>query len=413
MKKWLVLLGSMIMVLQIFLVPVGAGEVDILIDKLVEKGILSKEDAQEVLKEVKGEAKKERDAVVQETKAALQKDGTLLTAELPGWIRNTKFKGDFRLRYQSDKMQGTDDRHRGRYRLRLGFVTELNDKIKVHFGLASGGKGGRSTNQTMQDHFDTEDIRLDYAYASYKPYGGVEIIGGKFKNPIWRTSGLLWDTDIRPEGAAATFKKTCDNVELFLMTGVWILDEDKDDASDPMMYVLQPGMKVGLGENAYFKNAITYYDFSNVRGHHDDADTTTSPDQDFTSIAYSAELGLNTSIDEIPFCALYGDAVNNLDTSNDDMGYLIGFKFGDKKVSKPCQWQAKINYRRLERDAWLDILPNADAYHGETNVKGYHLGVKVGLLKHVFGALNYFRIEKIKGDDPTDHIFQADVIFKF
>ncbi len=132
------MLGSMIMVLQIFLVPVGAGEVDILIDKLVEKGILSKEDAQEVVKEVKGEAKKERDAVVQETKAALQKDGTLLTAELPGWIRNTKFKGDFRLRYQSDKMQGTDDRHRGRYRLRLGFVTELNDKIKVHFGLASG-----------------------------------------------------------------------------------------------------------------------------------------------------------------------------------------------------------------------------------------------------------------------------------
>ena len=269
MKKWLVLLGSMIMVLQIFLVPGEAGEVDILIDKLVEKGILSKEDAQEVVKEVKSEAKKELDAVVQETKKALQKDGTLLTAGLPAWITNTKFKGDFRLRYQSSERRGdSSDQHRGRYRLRLGFVTELNDEIKVHFGLASGGKGGRSTNQTMEDHFDTEDIRLDYAYASYKPYGGVEIIGGKFKNPIWRTSGLLWDSDLRPEGAAATFKRTCDNVELFLMTGVWVLDEEGGDASDPMMYVLQPGMKVGLGENAYFKNAITYYDFSNVRGYY-------------------------------------------------------------------------------------------------------------------------------------------------
>ena len=92
---------------------------------------------------------------------------------------------------------------------------------------------------------------------------------------------------------------------------------------------------------------------------------------------------------------------------------MIGFKFGDKKVSKPHQWQAKIDYRKLESDAWLDILPNGDVYDGSTNVKGYHLAFKYGLMKHVFGALNYYRTERIKGDDPTDHIFQADVIFKF
>jgi hypothetical protein len=420
MKKWLVLLGSMIMVLQIFLVPVEAGEVDILIDKLVEKGILSKEDAQEVMKEVKGEAKKERDAVVQETKAALQKDGTLLTAELPGWIRNTKFKGDLRLRYQYNERQGDADRHRGRYRLRLGLVTEVNDKIKVHFGLATGSNDPRSTNQTMDDTFDTDDIRLDYAYASYKPYGWVEIIGGKFKNPIWRTSGLMWDSDIRPEGAAATFKRTCDNVELFLMAGVWVLDDRSSEESDPMMFVLQPGMKVGLGENAYFKNAVTFYGFNNVKGyeleHSSDSNSRDADGgykHDFDSIAYSAELGMYTSIDGIPFCALYGDAINNTDTSNDDVGYLIGFKFGDKKVSKPCQWQAKMSYRRLERDAWLDTFPNADAYSGETNVKGYHLAVKYGLLKHVFSALNYYNTKRIKGDGLRDHILQADVIFKF
>jgi hypothetical protein len=186
-----------------------------------------------------------------------------------------------------------------------------------------------------------------------------------------------------------------------------------------MMFVLQPGMRVGLGENAYFKNAVTFYEFNNVQGYELDYSSGSNSREagglkhDFDSIAYSAELGLNTSIDEIPFCALYGDAVKNTNISDNDVGYLIGFKFGDKKVSKPHQWQAKINYRRLERDAWLDILPNADAYHGETNVKGYHLAVKYGLMKHVFCALNYYRTKRIIGDSLTDHILQADVIFKF
>jgi hypothetical protein len=357
MKKWLVLLGSMIMVLQIFLLPVEAGEVDILVDKLVEKGILSKEDAQDVLQEVKAEAKKERDAVVQETKAALQNDGMSLTADLPGWIRNTRFKGAFRLRYQYNERRGKADRHRGRYRLRLGLVTKVNDKIKLHFGLTTGSSDPRAANQTMQDSFSTEDIRLDYAYATYKPYSWVEIIGGKFENPIWRTSELMWDNNIRPEGAAATFKRACGSVELFLVAGVWVLDERSSDENDPMMFVLQPGMKFGLGENAYFKNAVTFYEFNNVQGYELDYSTGSNSREagglkhDFDSIAYSAELGLYTSIDEVPFCALYGDAVKNTNVSDNDVGYLIGFKFGDKKVSKPHQWQAKMSYRRLERDA--------------------------------------------------------------
>jgi len=432
-KKWLVLLSSIIIVLQIFLAPAGAGEVDILVDKLVEKGILSKEDAQEVLKEVKNEAKKERDAVVQETKAALKKDGTTLLAELPGWIKNTKLKGDFRLRYQSSERRGGADRHRGRYRLRLGLVTKVNDKIKLYFGLATGSNDPRSTNQSMTNSFDTPDFRLDYAYVSYKPYGWVEILGGKIKNPIWSTSGLLWDSDIRPEGAAALFNWACDSTELFLVAGAWILDERSSEENDPMMFVLQSGMKFGLGENAYFKNAFTFYEFNDVKGSSLDYNTGSNAfnwidagdlngevdsderhlKHDFDGLAYSAELGLDTSIDAVPFCALYGDAVKNTNVTDEDMGYLIGFKFGNNKVSKPHQWQAKISYRRLEQNAWLDIFPNADVYSGRTNVKGYHFALKYGLMKNVSGALNYYHTKRIDGDSLTDQILQADVIFKF
>ncbi len=420
MKQWIVLVGCMIIVLQVFLLPVEAGEVDILVDKLVEKGILSKDDARDVLQEVKAEAKKERDAVVQETKAALQKDETSLTAALPGWIRNTKLKGDLRLRYQYSERRGKADRHRGRYRLRIGLVTKINDKIKVGFGLATGGSDPRSTNQTMADSFDTPDFRLDYVYASYKPFGWVELIGGKFKNPLWRTSGLLWDSDIRPEGGTALFNWAGDGLELFCVTGVWVLDDRSGDENDPMMFVVQPGLKVNLGENVYFKNAVTFYEFNNVKDslldHSSDSNELNADgflQHDFDSLTYSAELGLATSIEAVPFCALYGDAVKNTNVSDEDRGYLIGFKFGDKKVSKPHQWQAKLSVRRLEQNAWLDVFPNADSYSGQTNVKGYHFAVKYGLMKNVFGALNYYQTKRIKSNTPTDHILQADVLFKF
>ncbi len=419
MKRCLVLAGIMVMILHIFLVPTEAGEVDILVDKLVEKGILSKEDAQEVLKEVKTEAKKERDAVVQETKAALKMDGTTLIADLPGWIKNTKVKGDFRLRYQSSERRESADRHRGRYRLRLGLVTRINDKINLHFGLATGSSNPRFRFQSMTNSFETPDIRLDYAYVTYKPCDWLELVGGKFKNPVWRTSGLLWYGDMRPEGVAAISKWGGDNVKFFLLAGAWVLDERGSDENDPMMFVLQPGMKLGLGENAYFKNAVTFYEFNNVKGtildHSSGSNSrgATGLQHDFDSLAYSAELGLGTSIDAIPFCALYGDAVKNTNVSDDDTGYLIGFKFGDKKVSKPHQWQAKMSYRRLEQNAWLDIFPNIDVYSGQTNVRGYNFSVTYGLMKNVIGTLNYYQTKRINGNSLTDRIFQADLMLKF
>ncbi len=88
----------------------------------------------------------------------------------------------------------------GLYRLRLGFVTDITDNIQVGFGLASGGGKPRSTNQRMTDSFETPDIRLGYAYASYRPFPWIRLVGGKFRNPLWLSPMFLWDSDIRPEG---------------------------------------------------------------------------------------------------------------------------------------------------------------------------------------------------------------------
>ena len=122
--------------------------------------------------------------------------------ELPSWVKRFSFKGDLRLRYQYEETTGRTERHRGILRYRLGVSVKVTEQIQAVFGLASGGDDPRSTNQTFQDTFSSKGIQLDLAYGEYQPFKGFKLIGGKFKNPLWKPSDLLWDSDINPEGGA-------------------------------------------------------------------------------------------------------------------------------------------------------------------------------------------------------------------
>ncbi len=421
MKKCGVIIGLCVMLVLCALQQSNAGEVDILVDKLVEKGVLSSSDAKEILKEVKTAAKKEREEVVKQTAEALRKDGPLLAADLPKWIQKTKFKGDLRLRYEFRNRSLSTDRHRGRYRLRAGFLTQVTDKVNVGFGLATGGNDPRSTNQTMSNSFDTPDIRLDYAYASYKPFDWLTVIGGKFKNPLWRPSDLLWDSDINPEGITAKIAyKAGSNLKLFLNSGFWLIDERSNDEQDPAMFVAQGGYTFKLNKNIYFKNAFTMYEFTNVEDtvlDHTEATNSLSRNgvlrHDYDALGVSAELGIKNPLPILPFVALFGDYVNNRKVSHADEGYLMGFKFGHKKVKKQKQWQVKAMYRKLERDAWLDIFPDSDSYGGATNIEGYEVVFTYGMLDNVILGIDYYYTERLRGSSRSENLLQVDCIFKF
>jgi len=402
-----------------------AGEVDILVRKLVEHGVLSREDAEEILQESRVEAEKERKETIAATREALmtgEDTPFLLTETLPAWIRNTEFKGDFRLRYQyTDREGGNNDRNRGRYRLRLGVVTKVNKNVNVGFGIATGDSNPRSTNQDMNNSFDSPDIRLDYAYASYKPFDWLQLIGGKFKNPLWLPGGsFLWDSDIRPEGVSASMNHTMGGVELFMNSGLWILDEYKDDSDDPVMWVVQPGYKVALGNRAYFKNALTVYRFSNVKGNtldYSSGSNTTNPDdtlaKDYNAVVVSGELGCKTGLALIPFAALYGEYINNTSTSSKDGGYISGFKFGHEKVSRKHQWQTRVHYQRLEADAWLDTFPDSDAYGGETNAEAYRLQFTYGLMDTIDFTTTYYYSRPLTGSTDDENNLQVEMNVKF
>jgi len=344
--------------------------------------------------------------------------------QVPDWVTKAKVKGDFRARYQNeDRTEDTNPhRDRGRIRLRLGVVTEVNDMWKVGFGLATGGDDSRSTNETLDDTFATPDIRLDYAYGLFSPAEWVKIIGGKFSNPIWKPADLLWDGDIRTDGVAIPFTlKVSKDVTLFLTPAYFILDEFKATTKDPGMLVGQAGIKATFNKSVYFVLAGTYYDFihlkDNAFGFSAGSNTTSGGVliYDYDSFGLGGEFGIYLP-GPLAMIAVFGEYVSS-DADEDNTGYLAGVKFGSKKVSKFLDWQIKAMYRYLERDAWPDFLPDSDCLGGSTNAKGTEVEIVFGLAKNVTVGVDWYQSRLVDVPagvkDFVESLFQLDFVLKW
>jgi polyhydroxyalkanoate synthesis regulator phasin len=417
-----------------------AGEMDILMNYLVKKKILTQSEAAEVLDEMQNEMSREREEIKQvATDAATEaakKETKGKVFKVPAWVQNIDFNGDVRLRYQRHDTDNDANPPRDRFRVRLraGIESEIGKYWKAGFGLATGGTDPRSTNQTMDNTFDTPDIRLDYAYAQFKPFKMFSIVGGKFKNPLWGTKDLLWDGDIRPEGIAAKFSHEFSNFEVFITPAFFILEEFGGDSNDPTMLAIQPGFDWKIGKYVSFKVAGTYYDFYNVKGSNmaaaghsagtNSLDAFGNWAYDHDAFAADAALGIKVPWKVVPYFGLFGqyvksDADDSVDGNgfDDDTGWLAGFAFGHKKVKKFGQWQFKYNYRELEADAWPDWLPDSDFYNGDTGVEGNEFEFQFGLYKNVTLGLDYYLTQPIRlapGALQADQdLLQADLVIKW
>ena len=349
------------------------------------------------------------------------------------WAEKIKLKGDLRLRYQSDDTDlasGTDpnDRDRYRFRYRLGVEGQVTDTVTVGAGFASGGDDPRSTNETLDDSFETKDTRLDYAYAEWKAADWVQVVGGKFKrkNYLWNPTDLIWDSDINPEGVSVHLENSFDNGwTAYGNAGHWILDEFSSSNDDPSMTYAQVGGKFKQGN--FFGNAAgSVYRFSHIEGesqamglgeHSSGGNTLNAAGEyefDYDAWAFSGELGMKDVFMPGKIVAVFVDYVKNSD-SDEDTGYAFGAKFGDPKVKGRHQWQVKYIYADLEEDAWLDIFPDSDRLGGATGLTSHEISFKYGLSKNIYFAVDYYDSENEQTGNLGDEekILQLDTVFKF
>ena len=387
-----------------------AGDNKALLDKLVEKGTLTRAEADTLIEESNDE----------------------FNSVMPSWLSSLTLKGDLRLRYDhtyDSASNGRSAEDRFRYRFRFGVTADLKNNFKMGFRMATGHKM-TSANQTFSNDFTRDDFGLDQAYvgwqqgADWEENPGFTVYAGKnpnFEKTGWKLSKALFDSDITPEGFEAHYSTEMGGTTLGLHGGAYLL-EGEDDPSKSMSKLIMGqittsttlgdtlGMDLGLGVYGMDSSDLT----GPGTGHGNTAG------QGYTPLMLDAAFTYRGASKPVK---LYGTWVDNQQADTLSTGYITGIKYGSAK--KAGQWEAKIEYRSFEADAFWDEFAEsefgaigvkaANEYATGTNTEGLVIQGKYNIYSNIQVVLawRHTEAETSVHDDESNNFFQADLIFKF
>lgn len=323
-----------------------------LINRLVERGVLSAEDARELIQQAENDAaearaeavKAEADQATNDTvvvpyvpeivKAQIRDEieGDVLKqarAEhwadanaLPSWVSRFGVFGDIRVRYEemlfpkgndntgvfpnfnaintgtpfditgpdfSPQRDVDQDRTMIRLRARLGAEIDMEDGFTAGLRLATGQDDQPvSENQSLGavtggqgGDFSKYAIWLDRAFLRYEtgglPTKNLAIEVGRFDNPFFTTSNIMWWYDLGFDGLAVQGRReVVAGVTPFFAAGVFpVFDTDlnfssdrpdKFPSEDKWLYGGQIGSGWKINDDLSFKGAGAFYFFQNVEG---------------------------------------------------------------------------------------------------------------------------------------------------
>lgn len=435
-----------------------AQSADALIDKLVQKGILTSKEANEL--------REESDKGFNQAFQA--KTG------IADWVTGLKFSGDFRGRFEQNNAESTEywDRNRYRMRLRAGVVASLGEQFDVGFRFATGNPqtnpggalvGGApiTANQDLNSLESRKFLWVDAAYARWNAVqtGDFTLAAtiGKMDNPFL-LSNMVWDYDINPEGAAlqSTYK-LADHHTLKFNGAFFALDElnqgvgaipTLSPSRDPFVFGGQflvdskwtPKIDTSLGiavfdignRDALSSKIQPYYNSGSSR----DA-TTGALVHNYNPIIGTA--AVTYTLDSFPLypdkfpIKVSGEYMYNPAASAQNTGYRAGVTFG--KAGKKNAWEVAYRYQRLEADAWFDALVDDDnggfyatgnpqltgtgksnGWFGGTNVKGHLVQATYNFTDFCNFTFTYYLNDLIinapaKSSDAGH--FMADIMWKF
>ena len=399
---------------------VRAQSADALIDKLVEKGILTVSEASDL-----------RDQADKDFKTAFAaKTG------MPDWVTGYKFSGDVRGRFEqfSSDNNMLIDRTRLRYRVRFGVAVNMLDNLEAGLRLGSGDGSGNplSNNTTMENNATKKPIWVDTAYGKWTALnsGGWLLAAtvGKMDNPFTFTP-MVFDPDLTPEGAALNGSYTFnDKQSIVFAGGAFVLDEEGNfgkapgsagasSSQDPFMYggqitwnakwTAKWATSVGLGAFAIVSPGqlsdanVARNNQGNTRAiqtiYYPASPNYPAGSATITSLPYNytpliANASVTYTADSFPFypgafpIKFAAEFMNNPGAPRNNNGFWAGVTLGKSGAKKT--WDLAYRYDYLEADAWYDQLVDDDngafyatgtyssytgsaGWFGGTNVKGH------------------------------------------
>jgi hypothetical protein len=262
-----------------------------------------------------------RDEIREEVLQQARDENWASPRTFPGWaLRLTPF-ADFRIRYEgiffpsgndntgafpnfnaintgppfdvtgntfSPQLNVDQDRNRIRLRLRAGVLMDLEDGLTFGIRLATGETNTpTSTNQTLGvannaqgSNFSKYAIWLDRAFVRYElANNSTSFVAnlGRFDNPFFTPSELVWDEDLGWDGLALSARhKFPGEVTPFVTVGgfpVFNTDlnfssnrPDKFRSEDRYLLAAQTGVTVRFNRDFTLTVASAFYDFENIEG---------------------------------------------------------------------------------------------------------------------------------------------------
>ncbi|MGH8488171.1 MAG: putative porin [Gammaproteobacteria bacterium] len=293
-------------------------------DEAVEPGVVRVPYVPEFVKEeIREQVRQElRKDVANDVVAQAKSERWGVPGALPDWVSRIKWKGDFRLRNQSDFfsdknercedlsgnivpcsyldflaindaggftaagvdaiLNTTEDRSRQRVRARLGMEAKLTDELKFGARVTTGNEVDPvSTNETLGRFNRNFDAVLDQLYLQYDGenshgYPWLTLAAGRIPNP-WLSTDLVWDEDLNFDGAAATFRYNLSGADslldlqdrsqsVFLTTGAFPLQEVELSSRDKWLFGAQLGFEKIFTNQSKAQLAFAYYDYAHITG---------------------------------------------------------------------------------------------------------------------------------------------------
>lgn len=348
-------------------------DMETLLDKLHEKGVLSDDDYQQMRTEARSERRAQALKEAKEEEKKQQPAPSSDRFKMSDAIKSMELYGDLRLRYEDRIAIAPNnselERQRWRYAFRLGVRGDVGSDWFYGLRLDTGtygrsawvtmaddnaGQGGKSSQAAKFN----DTVAVGLAYIGYKPTSWLQVIGGRQPNPLYTTS-MVWDPDITPEGLSEklSFNLT-DNFNLFGGASQFIYSAyatqgpaatSTGPATGPattnssvglrrpnlMLYAFEVGGNYKFSPDSALKAAVNYYTYAGGLGTADYRSTFTG-----SGATYAGNIGINDlQIVEIPIefrfpvgslsGLVYGNFAKN--TKGSDRATHAGFSnFGDQ-----------------------------------------------------------------------------------
>jgi len=357
----------------------ASADMETLLDKLHEKGVLSDEDYQQMRTEARADRRAEalKDATDaeknQKTKEAVASASKL---KLPDALKSMELYGDIRLRYEDriassnapvtdstgkNLSNGNYDRQRWRYALRLGVRGDVADDFFYGVRLETS-TNARSSWVTFADDTtnapsakNSDAVNVGQVFVGWRATDWFTIQGGRMPNPLYSTP-MVWDFDIAPEGFAEKFNfRLGDSLTTFATLGQFHYVDfstpstNNSDVSvgeqNLMLFAWEIGAAYKFAEEAALKAAVNYYTYSGGHaGNNLTGNFTGQPTPrglgNFNNTGNASQVGTNhLEVIEIPIefrfplfnhaAMIYGNVAKNL--KGDDRATAAGLSnFGDQ-----------------------------------------------------------------------------------